>query len=108
VIGFVKTSIKSQIANQEAILLQRLNCTQLGASLVDVENAICGRFLSGLDAIWLSYAVLGLAAAISMPALIYATNRLLAASFRVDPEAMIVDRGEKTVGSKSYRKVSSD
>jgi hypothetical protein len=93
----IKTTIKNQIAAEEVSLLRRLNCTDLGLSLVSVQDSICGQFLGGLDALWLAYAVLGVTAALSMPAMIYAANRLLAHTFRIDPESpvAVADKGDK-------------
>jgi hypothetical protein len=97
-IPVIKTTIKNEIASEEVALLRRLNCTDLGLSLVSVQDSICGQFLGGLDALWLAYAVLGVTAALSMPAMIYAANRLLAHTFRIDPESPVspvADKGEK-------------
>ncbi len=74
-----------------------LTCKDLGNSLFDVQDAICGKFLGGLDSLWFSYAVLGFFAALSMPAVIYAANKLFAYKFAtINPESpSIIDKGLK-------------
>lgn len=92
-----KTYIKSSISTEDKNLKTSLTCKDLGNSLFDIQDAICGKFLGGLDSLWFSYAVLGFFAALSMPAIIYAANKLFAYKFAtVNPESpSIMDKGFK-------------
>jgi hypothetical protein len=81
VIPVVKNYIKTQIPNEQVLLNRNLNCTDLGNSVIALQDGVCTRLMEGLDSVWFSYAVLGITAFISMPAMIYVANTLLAFTF---------------------------
>ncbi|KAJ3319622.1 hypothetical protein HDV06_006184 [Boothiomyces sp. JEL0866] len=95
VVTHVKSNILTSLNTIQTTLYNSLECYDLAKNIDGVQNAICGQLLGGLDALWLSYALLGVVAAISIPALIYASNRLFAKYFRVDPEEPASDGKKK-------------
>ncbi|KAJ3269103.1 hypothetical protein HDV01_001876 [Terramyces sp. JEL0728] len=100
VVTYVKANIITSLSSIQTTLYNSLECYDLAKNIDGIQDAICGQLLGGLDSLWLSYALLGVVAALSIPALIYASNRLFARYFKVDPE-------EPTEGKKQGKKKQS-
>ncbi|KAI8901468.1 hypothetical protein BC833DRAFT_577806 [Globomyces pollinis-pini] len=88
----LKLDILSGLDGIQLKLYSDLNCTAIGKNVIIIQKDLCGSFLGGLDSLWLAFAVLAIMGFLSMPALIYATNRLLAKYYiAVNPEMIGAD-----------------
>ncbi|KAJ2994072.1 hypothetical protein HDV02_001883 [Globomyces sp. JEL0801] len=95
----LKLDILSGLDGIQLKLYSDLNCTAIGKNVIIIQKDLCGSFLGGLDSLWLAFAVLAIMGFLSMPALIYATNRLLAKYYiAVNPEMIGADlKGKQKV-----------
>ncbi|KAI8906310.1 hypothetical protein EDD86DRAFT_240622 [Gorgonomyces haynaldii] len=78
----IKSTILTTLPTIENRLYNRTTCEELGKSLYTIQDAVCGQLEGALDGMWLAYGILGIFAFISMPALIWATNRLWAQHYQ--------------------------
>jgi hypothetical protein len=77
----MKQNILTSLSSIEANLYSNTGCFQLGKNIVKTQDAICGKLLSSIDALWLSYYILGVFAAISIPVIIWSVNVIFASAY---------------------------
>ncbi|KAJ3301908.1 hypothetical protein HDV03_000236 [Kappamyces sp. JEL0829] len=98
----LKTNINSQMKYSQAAAYAALTCTGVGNSVFQMQNQLCGTFLGGLDSLWLSYFAIGVAAAISMPAIIFFVNLFFPTSGAILPSTVA---SSPSKGSGAYSKL---
>lgn len=90
----VQDNIRTSILKISSELLNSTRCDALGAGLLNIQYAVCGNLLNSLDSMWLSYALIAIFAALSMPALIWAANVIWAHTYsKVMPDGSGNGRG---------------
>ncbi|KAJ8327307.1 hypothetical protein QVD99_008140 [Batrachochytrium dendrobatidis] len=86
----IKNQTISSVGGVQNTLYASLTCQSLAENIFVIQDALCGRFMGGLDAVWFAYYVIGVFSFLSIPAFIYFAN-VMGASRRhsgsVDVEA---------------------
>jgi hypothetical protein len=106
----LRNTLTAGVGDAEKAMYANLTCVPLGYNVFQLQDSLCGQFLGGLDALWLAYAVLGIAAACSIPTLIFTANRLLNNQLTTDIEIPNVSEKVKSLSirrPKSIKQTSS-
>ncbi|KAI8900114.1 hypothetical protein BC833DRAFT_582996 [Globomyces pollinis-pini] len=81
VLDELSPNILGGVQTEQDRLFKSIDCYELAQGIYHVQTTFCGTFLAGLDQLWFGYTILGVVAFISMPAIIYSTNRLHASKY---------------------------
>ncbi|KAI8895022.1 hypothetical protein BC833DRAFT_602741 [Globomyces pollinis-pini] len=81
--GFKKATIDilEGMNVEKTKLFAAVQCKEIAQSFNSVQNLLCVKLEDSLDILWFGYAVFGIVAFVSMPGIIYATNRFLAKKY---------------------------